>query len=61
MKYNLYHNGKKFVFEGEGAKVQDDNVHALMQKIKRLKIGVETCTESKKSISKTSTQKRKKS
>lgn len=42
MKYNLHHNGKKFVFEGEGIKVQDDNVHALMQKIKRLKIGVDT-------------------
>ena len=41
MKYKLHHNGKKFVFEGEGVKVQDDNVHALMQKIKRLKIGVE--------------------
>jgi hypothetical protein len=41
MKYNLYHNGKKFVFEGEGVRVMDDNVHALMQKIKRLKIGVE--------------------
>ena len=42
MKYNLHHNGKKFVFEGEGVKVMDDNVHALMQKIKRLKIGVDT-------------------
>jgi len=41
MKYNLYHNGKKFVFEGEGVRAMDDNVHALMQKIKRLKIGVE--------------------
>ena len=41
MKYKTYHNGKKFVFEGEGAKVMDENVHALMQKIKRLKIGVE--------------------
>lgn len=41
MKYRMYHNDKKFVFEGEGVKVQDDNVHALMQKIKRLKIGVE--------------------
>ena len=51
--YKLWHNGKKFVFEGEGSKVQDDNVHALMQKIKRLKIGVEECTESKKSTSKT--------
>lgn len=56
MKYNMYHNGKKFVFEGEGVKVMDENVHALMQKIKRLKIGVEQCTESKKSISKTKTQ-----
>lgn len=41
MRYNLYHNDKVFVFEGEGVKVQDANVHALMQKIKRLKIGVE--------------------
>jgi hypothetical protein len=41
MKYNIYHNGKKFVFEGEGVKAVDDSVHALMQKIKRLKIGVE--------------------
>ena len=61
MKYKTYHNGKKFVFEGEGVKVMDENVHALMQKIKRLKIGVEQCTESKKSISKTNTQKQKKS
>lgn len=61
MKYNMYHNGKAFVFEGEGTKVQDANAHALMQKIKRLKIGVEPCTESKKSISKTNTTKRKKS
>ena len=59
--YKTWYNGKVFVFEGEGSKVQDDNVHALMQKIKRLKIGVETCTESKKSISKTSTTKQKKS
>lgn len=41
MRYNLYHNNKVFVFEGEGVKVQDANVHALMQKIKRLKIGIE--------------------
>lgn len=61
MRYNLYHDGKKFVFEGEGAKVTDGNVHALMQKIKRLKIGVETCTESKKSTSKTNTNKLKQS
>lgn len=61
MRYNLYHNGKTFVFEGESTKVQDANVHALMQKIKRLKIGVEPCTESKKSISKTNTTKQKKS
>ena len=40
--YKTWHNGKKFVFEGEGVKVMDDNVHALMQKIKRLKIGVDT-------------------
>ena len=53
MKYKTWYNGKVFVFEGEGTKVQDANVHALMQKIKRLKIGVEPCTESKKSISKT--------
>jgi len=59
--YKTWYNGKVFVFEGEGTKVQDANVHALMQKIKRLKIGVETCTESKKSISKTNTTKRKKS
>lgn len=59
--YKTWYNGKKFVFEGEGVKVMDDNVHALMQKIKRLKIGVETCTESKKSISKTNTTKRKQS
>ena len=59
--YKTWYNGKVFVFEGEGSKVQDANVHALMQKIKRLKIGVETCTESKKSISKTSTTKQKKS
>ena len=59
--YKTWYNGKKFVFEGEGVKVMDDNVHALMQKIKRLKIGVETCTESKKSISKTATSKHKKS
>jgi hypothetical protein len=58
MRYNLYHNGKKFVFEGEGNKVQDENVHALMQKIKRLKIGVEPCTESKKSNGKTNTKRR---
>ena len=61
MKYKTYHNGKKFVFEGEGAKVMDENVHALMQKIKRLKIGVEPCTELKKSTSKTATSKHKKS
>lgn len=41
MKYNLHHNGKKFVFEGEGIRVMDENVHALMQKIKRLKIGID--------------------
>jgi hypothetical protein len=40
--YKTWHNGKKFVFEGEDVKVMDDNVHALMQKIKRLKIGVDT-------------------
>ena len=61
MRYNVYHNGKKFVFEGEGTKVMDDTVPALMQKIKRLKIGVEPCTESKKSIGKTNTIKRKQS
>ena len=61
MKYKTWYNGKVFVFEGEGAKVQDANVHALMQKIKRLKIGVEQCTESKKSISKTNTNKRRQS
>ena len=59
--YKTWYNGKVFVFEGEGTKVQDANVHALMQKIKRLKIGVETCTESKKSISKTNTPRQKKS
>ena len=53
MKFRLYHNGKKYIFEGEGMKVMDENIHALMPKIKRLKIGVEPCTESKKSISKT--------
>lgn len=58
MRYNLYHNGKTFVFEGDGVRVTDANVHALMPKIKRLKIGVEPCTESKKSISKTSKPKR---
>lgn len=41
MKYNIYHNAKVFVFEGGGIKVQDANVHALMQKIKRLKIGID--------------------
>jgi hypothetical protein len=41
LQYKLYFNGKKFVFEGEGVKAMDDNVHALMPKIKRLKIGVE--------------------
>ena len=56
MKYKLHHNGKVFVFEGEGVKVQDANVHALMPKIKRLKIGVEQCTESKKLTSKTKTR-----
>lgn len=40
-RYQTYYNGKVFVFEGEGIKAQDANVHALMQKIKRLKIGVE--------------------
>jgi hypothetical protein len=59
--YKLYHNGKVFVFEGEGQRVTDANVHALMPKIKRLKIGVEQCTESKKSISKTNTTKRRQS
>ena len=54
MKYKLHYNGKLFVFEGDGVCVTDANVHALMPKIKRLKIGVEQCTESKKSISKTS-------
>ena len=53
MKYKTWYNGKKFVFEGEGIKVMDVTVPALMQKIKRLKIGVEQCTESKKSTSKT--------
>lgn len=43
MKYNMHHDGKKFVFEGNGVRVYDANVHALMQKIKRLKIGVEEC------------------
>lgn len=57
MKYKCYSDGKKFVFEGEGVRVSDVNVHALMQKIKRLKIGVEQCTESTKS--KTSTEKTK--
>lgn len=61
MKYKTWYNGKVFVFEGEGIKVQDGNVHALMQKIKRLKIGVEPCTESKKLTGKTNTQKHKKS
>jgi len=42
MRYNTYHDGKHFVFEGEGVKVKDANVHALMQKIKRLKIGIES-------------------
>jgi phage-related minor tail protein len=60
-KYKLWHNDKVFVFEGEGVKVQDANVHALMQKIKRLKIGVEQCTESKKSIGKTNTNRRRQS
>lgn len=41
-QYKTWHNGKVFVFEGEGVKVQDANVHALMQKIKRLKIGIES-------------------
>jgi hypothetical protein len=59
--YKIYHNGNVFVFEGNGQRVQDANVHALMPKIKRLKIGVEECTESKKLISKTSTQRQKKS
>lgn len=54
--YKTWYNGKAFVFEGEGVKVQDANVHALMQKIKRLKIGVEPCTESKKLTSKTATK-----
>lgn len=58
-QYKTWYNGKAFVFEGEGVRVTSDNVPALMQKIKRLKIGVETCTESKKSISKTATRKRK--
>lgn len=40
-QYKTWYNGKVFVFEGEGVKVQDANVHALMQKIKRLKIGVD--------------------
>jgi hypothetical protein len=40
MKYKLYHNGKAFVFEGEGVRVASENVHALMQKVKRLKIGL---------------------
>jgi len=41
-QYKTWYNGKAFVFEGEGVKVQDANVHALMQKIKRLKIGIES-------------------
>lgn len=53
MKYKCYNNGRTYVFEGEGIRVTDSNIPALMQKIKRLKIGVEQCTESKKSISKT--------
>ena len=54
MKYKLYYNGKLFVFEGDSVRVTDSNVHALMPKIKRLKIGVEQCTESKKLTSKMS-------
>jgi hypothetical protein len=57
-RYKTWYNGKVFVFEGEGVRVQDLNVHALMQKIKRLKIGVEPCTELKKSTSKTETKRR---
>lgn len=58
MKYKAWYNGKTYVFEGEGVRVTSDNVPALMQKVKRLKIGVETCTESKKSTSKTATKRR---
>ena len=39
--YKMWHNGKKFVFEGEGTKVMADTAPALMQKIARLKIGVD--------------------
>ena len=56
--YKMWHNGKKFVFEGEGTKVMADTAPALMQKIARLKIGVEPCTESKKLTGKTSTKRR---
>ncbi len=41
-QYKTWHDGKVFVFEGEGVKVKDANVHALMQKIKRLKIGIDS-------------------
>lgn len=41
-QYKTWYNGKVFVFEGDGVKVQDANVHALMQKIKRLKIGIDS-------------------
>lgn len=55
MRYHMHHDGKKFVFEGDGVRVYDANVHALMQKIKRLKIGVEEChaktTKTRKSSS----------
>lgn len=61
MQFKLYHDGKKFVFEGEGMRVVDGNVHALMPKIKRLKIGVEECTESKKLTGKTRKQRHVKS
>lgn len=50
----MHHDGKKFVFEGNGVRVYDANVHALMQKIKRLKIGVEECHTKTKTIRKTS-------
>ena len=57
-QYRCYNNGKKFVFEGEGVKVMAETAPALMQKIARLKIGVEPCTESTKS--KTSTRNKRK-
>ena len=38
MRYAYRFDGKDFIFEGEGVLLKDKNIHALVQKVKRLKI-----------------------